>query len=149
MTNTKPTDTAEARQRDRCEITGCESPAIYRGTCSPDHHREMQLRRRAKLLGITIDEVRESIDRPVIEDGRVNLKVARSGRYDVAQRDAVMAALLDEVEHLRSALAQIADDRDAEREVTGRQARAMRTALANAEAAGFVDAFGEVEGGVL
>lgn len=78
------------------------------------------------------------------ENGSINLDVVRSGNYDIVDRDAVTAALLDEVEHLRSTLAQVANDRDAAREVTTRQMSAMRCTLDAAEAAGVIDEFGQV-----
>lgn len=39
------------------------------------------------------------------EDGTVDLAVARSGNYDIADRDAVTTALFDEVEELRATVA--------------------------------------------
>jgi hypothetical protein len=83
------------------------------------------------------------------EDGRVDIDAVRAGTPYLEDMPAIYESLCDEVERLRAALDEVADDRDDERAVTGRHMRAMRSALANAEAAGFIDAFGDVtEGGV-
>jgi hypothetical protein len=78
------------------------------------------------------------------ENGNVDLAAVRSGMVDIRHQDAIWAALIDEVEHLRSTLAQVANDRDAAREVTTRQMSAMRCTLDAAEAAGVIDEFGQV-----
>jgi len=45
-----------APSRPTCEIPGCTDRARYRGTCSPDHHRERALRRQAALRGFKLDD---------------------------------------------------------------------------------------------
>jgi hypothetical protein len=103
----KATEAERAEQpggpsRARCEAPGCESPAIYRGTCSPEHFQERALRRRAALHGIKIDGSSEP--------GNADLDAFRAGAYNVVDREAVVSSLCDEVEQLRAIVARVIDE---------------------------------------
>jgi hypothetical protein len=99
---TQPEGTAA--KRARCEIPGCQSPAIYRGSCSPEHFQERAL--------------------------RTDIDGFRAGTYDAADRDAVMTALCDEVERQRAALKEVADGRDEARAVFQRHMAAANSEIA-------------------
>lgn len=91
--------TGPQQPRPSCEIPDCESPARYRGTCSPEHHQERALRRQAALRGISLDERSSWHD----EDGRVDIDAVRAGTPDLADAPAIYESLCDEVEQLRAA----------------------------------------------
>lgn len=56
----KATETGAAKQpRPVCEIPDCESPASYRGTCSPEHYQERALRHQAALRGFKPEDSSE------------------------------------------------------------------------------------------
>jgi hypothetical protein len=117
---TQPEGTAA--KRARCEIPGCQSPAIYRGSCSPEHFQERALRRRAALHGVKVDDPSSS--------DRTDIDGFRAGTYDAADRDAVMTALCDEVERQRAALKEVADGRDEARAVFQRHMAAANSEIA-------------------
>lgn len=93
--------TGPQQPRPSCEIPDCESPARYRGTCSPEHHQERALRRQAALRGISLDERSSWHD----EDGRVDIDAVRAGTPDLADAPAIYESLCDEVEELRATVA--------------------------------------------
>ncbi|GAA2159153.1 MULTISPECIES: hypothetical protein [Glycomyces] len=106
MNTKKATEAAGSQQavRARCEAPGCESPAIYRGTCSPEHFQERALRRRAALHGIKIGGPSEPD-----KDGNADLDAFRAGAYDVVDREAVVSSLCDEVQRLRAVVARMSE----------------------------------------
>lgn len=97
----KATETGAAKQpRPVCEIPDCESPARYRGTCSPEHYQERALHRQAAVRGVSHDRPRQVQEAAVA--GGIHVEEVRAFLAEIVEAlDVPDSATLDDWEKAR------------------------------------------------